>query len=331
MSEPTGPTVETRLEKVEDQLSDWNATCRIRAEGFPTLTERDKEVLRGGRELWNLKVDLARVLWTDVSLVLKKVVSEQEAETMGAEFAQAFGSEGDLQGVFGVGCNIDNAKTFDVRFKPSLSALRAHALIKSGSRCQVESPVANVKDRPPPQLLRVLPPLLGRTAVPAQGGMVGAGNRLVSPNLKKMKISRTRTDERTRRRPPTRGTAIVKPTRPVGASTRWSPASRTSATMGDQEAGGEWDAVSCEQDRGVPTRQRQDRSKLNGTDKRDPFTTGTTRGTPDRTTRRRRPPFRSVRAPGGLLRAGPPPRWDQEQEVGGTRSPASRTAMSRAD
>ena len=122
--------METRLEKVEDQLSDWNATCRIRVEGFPTLTERVKEVLRGGRELWNLKVDLARVLWTDVSPVLKKVVSEQQLETMGAEFAQAFGSEGDLQGVFGVGSNIDNAKTFDVRFKPSLSALRAHALIK---------------------------------------------------------------------------------------------------------------------------------------------------------------------------------------------------------
>ena len=94
------PTVETRLEKVEDQLSDWNATCRIRVEGFPTLTERVKE------------------LWTDVAPVLKKVVTEQQLETMGAEFAQAFGSEGDLQGVFGVGSNIDNAKIYDVRFKP---------------------------------------------------------------------------------------------------------------------------------------------------------------------------------------------------------------------
>ena len=124
------PTVETRLEKVEDQLSDWNTTCRIRVEGFPTLSERVKEVLRGGRELWNFKAHLARILWTDVSPVLKKVVTEQQLEIMGAEFAQAFGSKGDLQGVFGVGSNIDNAKIYDVRFKPSLSALRAHALVR---------------------------------------------------------------------------------------------------------------------------------------------------------------------------------------------------------
>ena len=38
---------------------------------------------------------------------------------------------------------------------------------------------------------------------------------------------------------------------------------------------------------------------------------------------------RPVRAPGGLLRAGPPLRWGQNRKAGGTRSPASRSAMSR--
>ena len=123
--------------------------------------------------------------------MLKKVVTEQQLETMGAEFAQAFGSEGDLQGVFGVGSNIDNAKIYDVRFKPSLSALRAHALVrkhvgpalKSANEgvsmwmpCQLQRPVVNANDRPaPPLLLRVQLMLPRMTANPAQGGTVVAG------------------------------------------------------------------------------------------------------------------------------------------------------------
>ena len=103
---------------------------------------------------------------------------------------QAFGTEGDLQEVFGVGSNIDNAKIYDVRFKPSLSALRAHALVRKkhvgpafksanvclcGSLCRVERPVVSANDKPaPPMLLRVQLMLPGMTADPAQGGTVVA-------------------------------------------------------------------------------------------------------------------------------------------------------------
>ena len=92
--------------------------------------ERVKEVQRGGQELWTLKVDLAKVLWTDVSPVLKKVVNEQQLETTGAEFAQAFGTEVNLEGMFGAASNLDNAKVYCDRSKPSLSALCAHVLIR---------------------------------------------------------------------------------------------------------------------------------------------------------------------------------------------------------
>ena len=49
---------------------------------------------------------------------------------MSAEFLQAFSFESDIQGIFGVGAPVGEAPTLDIEFRPSLTALRAHAVIK---------------------------------------------------------------------------------------------------------------------------------------------------------------------------------------------------------
>ena len=49
---------------------------------------------------------------------------------MSAEFLQAFSFESDIQGIFGVGAPVGEAPTLDIEFRPSLTALRAHAVTK---------------------------------------------------------------------------------------------------------------------------------------------------------------------------------------------------------
>ena len=49
---------------------------------------------------------------------------------MFAEFLQVFSVESGVQGIFGVWAPVGEAPTVDIKFRPSLSAMRAHALIK---------------------------------------------------------------------------------------------------------------------------------------------------------------------------------------------------------
>ena len=61
---------------------------------------------------------------------LGKAVDGPRFETMFAEFLQVFSVESGIQGIFGVGPPVGEAPTVDIKFRPSLSAMRAHALIK---------------------------------------------------------------------------------------------------------------------------------------------------------------------------------------------------------
>ena len=124
------PTVDMRLERIEDTISDWSAVCRVRTEGLTTLSEKAKEIMQTNRELWRLKEGIAKCIWADLEGELRKAADSPLYDTMSAEFHQTFGFESDVQGIFGVGAPVGEARTLDIKFRPSLSALRAHALIK---------------------------------------------------------------------------------------------------------------------------------------------------------------------------------------------------------
>ena len=120
-----------RLERLDDSVSDWTAVCRIRADGLQALSEKAKDLMKGARELWRLKQELGKVVWVDLEPALKQAIDDPtRLETIAAEFFQAFSQESHIQGIFGVGASVEEARTLDLKFRPSLAALRAHALIK---------------------------------------------------------------------------------------------------------------------------------------------------------------------------------------------------------
>ena len=120
-----------RLERLEHSVSDWTAVCRIRADGLNALSAKAKELMKGSRELWRLKQELGKVVWIDLEPALKEAIDDPaRLETIAAEFMQSFSQESDIQGIFGVGASVEEARALDSKFRPSLAALRAHALVK---------------------------------------------------------------------------------------------------------------------------------------------------------------------------------------------------------
>ena len=66
----------------------------------------------------------------DLAPVLKDHVDEARLDTLQAECLQVFGTEIDIQGVFGTGAPLGEAKVLDIRMKPSLAAVRANQKVK---------------------------------------------------------------------------------------------------------------------------------------------------------------------------------------------------------
>ena len=66
----------------------------------------------------------------DLAPVLKDHVDEARLDTLQAECLQVFGTEIDIQGVFGTGAPLGEAKVFDIRMRPSLAAMRANQKVK---------------------------------------------------------------------------------------------------------------------------------------------------------------------------------------------------------
>ena len=158
------PTVDMRLERMEDVLSDWSAVCRARAEGCKTLSGKATEITQTNRELWRLEQDLAKCIWADLESELRKAVDARRFETMSAEFLQAFSFEPDIQGIFGVGAPVGEAPTLDIKFRPSLTALPAHAVIKQHIERQALIISVNARDSPAQMLAATLSPELVVTA-----------------------------------------------------------------------------------------------------------------------------------------------------------------------
>ena len=111
------------------QFSDWQSVLRIRIQNSKSLQIKAQE-LAGGKEVWRLKEGLGSLLWEDFKLALGDSVAPERLETMRSELLQCCDRPDDLVGIFPVGSQLSEAQVFDVRFRPSLGAFRAHTLFK---------------------------------------------------------------------------------------------------------------------------------------------------------------------------------------------------------
>ena len=118
MAQPVN--AEQRLEKLELQLSDWQAAVRVRFQAVKSLQTRAADLDKSSsRELWRLKLNLGESLWDDFQNALGSTLPAEGLTTMGAEFNQVFNRDSEIVGIFPVGGGLSGAHVWDVRFRPS--------------------------------------------------------------------------------------------------------------------------------------------------------------------------------------------------------------------
>ena len=128
VSAMAGPSTADRLEKLEDRVSEWDATLRIRVKGCKDLLAEGLELEKGTREFWKLKDRTGPLLQAAVGDALKGLPPGDIPEHLMSELGQAFHPAG-LVGVFPVGGRFDGADVVDIRYRPGLAGFRANFLI----------------------------------------------------------------------------------------------------------------------------------------------------------------------------------------------------------
>ena len=123
-------TMEHRLEKLEDSVSDWQAALRIRIEGCDSVAKRARELNNTSKEFWRMKAEVADLLLKDLATCLIQCFPlEVERGRVQSELTESFPADA-VVGVFPQGAPWGSEKSIDIRFRPGLRALRANHLVK---------------------------------------------------------------------------------------------------------------------------------------------------------------------------------------------------------
>ena len=120
--------MDSRVERLELQFSEWQSVLRVRAQGLTSLQTRAADM---DKDLWKMKNQLGSLCWPDVERALGDSQPPERLATLKAEFVQVFDAEHDLIGVFPVGAQLHQAAVFDIRYRPSLNGFRANTLVKT--------------------------------------------------------------------------------------------------------------------------------------------------------------------------------------------------------
>ena len=120
----TPASLERRVERVEDVLSEWEAVCRVRCKGVPAIQAEARRLMESSKELWRLKEAAPGMIWPLIRLALEQATrNPQDLEKLKGEFDNCLRPE-NLQGIFPVGNPGASADAVDLKFKPGLPAMR---------------------------------------------------------------------------------------------------------------------------------------------------------------------------------------------------------------
>ena len=106
-----------------------NGTARVK--NCRALSARGVALDTGSREFWRLKHEVLDLLLTDLGPLLPKHFRPDLEKQILCELKETVGKPDLLLGIFPVGSKWGQEKSVDIRFKPSLAALRVHNLLKT--------------------------------------------------------------------------------------------------------------------------------------------------------------------------------------------------------
>ena len=95
-------SLEARVAKLEDGLSDWSATTRARWEGMKALDERMQALVKTKTGLWQVKDELFNLVMVDLDPLLSHVPDPNHQMQLRAELREVLSAREDIVGVFPV-------------------------------------------------------------------------------------------------------------------------------------------------------------------------------------------------------------------------------------
>ena len=117
-------SLEARVAKLEDGLSDWSATTRTRWEGMKASDERMQALVKTKTGLWQVKDELFNLVIIDLDPLLSHVPDPNQQMQLRAELREVLSAREDIVGVFPVGGEWGRRTGLDLRYKPSLASFR---------------------------------------------------------------------------------------------------------------------------------------------------------------------------------------------------------------
>ena len=156
MPAPPPMSMEERVSKLEEKVSDLESTSRIRGTGLVALAAAAEDIAKSeAKEFWKLKSALPDLLWRDLEEPLRRGISDSSKVTaIFAELVQCLRAHDALVGGFPAGGAWGRERSIDIRFRPGMPGLRIHHLIKSEI-----APVLKALD--PPAAVAIWVPLSG--------------------------------------------------------------------------------------------------------------------------------------------------------------------------
>lgn len=115
--------------RIDERQQAWDATLRFRINGFEAVSKRCHALASSSKpEYWRLKQEIGELLLQDLDTWLPELFGA-ESHKIRAELVESLKEE-DLLGIFPMGKKFPDENAIDVRFQPSLGALRCHNLLK---------------------------------------------------------------------------------------------------------------------------------------------------------------------------------------------------------
>ena len=136
--------MEARISRIEDGLSEWTATTRTRWEGLTTLNQRMCDLYKNKGGMWHVKKELFDLVFNDLDHALGSMEDIARQTQIRSELRGILTSQKELIGVFPVGGDWGQNTAVDIRFRPSLIAMRLSDLVRSTLRpflTQLNGPV----------------------------------------------------------------------------------------------------------------------------------------------------------------------------------------------
>ena len=110
-------SADVRLQSLEDRVSEWDATTRVRVKNPGSILTQAEELQATSKEFWRLKEAVGKAVWSEIAARLCKSVPAEVLKQYEGERSCGLAPEG-LTGVFPVGGNWDGCSVIDIRLKP---------------------------------------------------------------------------------------------------------------------------------------------------------------------------------------------------------------------